>query len=189
MWDVLLGASPMIMGSIARRYAKALFSLAVENGRVEAWSESLLALGKALEATPELRDVLQNPAYAREQKRAIVQKLAEAVKLDAEPANLLFLLGDRNRLASLKDVVAAYGELADQELGRLRAKVTSAVPLDDASAKAIADKLSASTKKQVIVERVVDPAIIGGVVAQVGSLVYDGSLRAQLDDLRQTLKQ
>ena len=179
----------MIMGSIARRYAKALFSLAVEKGRVEAWSESLLALGKAVEAAPELRDVLQNPAYAREQKRAIVQKLAEAARLDAEPANLLFLLGDRNRLASLKDVVMAFRELADLELGRLRAKVTSAVPLDDAAVAAIAERLSASTGKQVIVERAVDPAILGGVVAQVGSLVYDGSIRAQLEDLRTTLKQ
>jgi F-type H+-transporting ATPase subunit delta len=179
----------MIMGSIARRYAKALFSLAVEKGRVEAWSESLLSLERSLEAAPELRDVLQNPAYAREQKRAIVRQLAEAAKLDAEPSNLLFLLGDRNRLASLRDVVVAYGELADQELGRLRAKVTSAVALDDASIQAIAEKLSASTKKQVIVERAVDPAILGGVVAQVGSLVYDGSLRSQLEDLRNTLKQ
>jgi F-type H+-transporting ATPase subunit delta len=178
----------MISGSIARRYAKALFSLAVEKGRVEAWSERLLALGKALEAAPELHDVLQSPAYAREQKRAIVQKLAEAAKLDAEPANLLFLLGDRNRLSSLKDVVAAYGELADQELGRLRARVTSAVPLDDAAVLAIAEKLSAATKKKVLVERAVDPAILGGVVAQVGSVVYDGSLRTQLEDLRSTLK-
>lgn len=179
----------MIMGSIARRYAKALFSLAVEKGRVEAWSESLLGLGKALEAAPELRDVLQNPAYAREQKRAIVQKLAEAAKLDAEPANLLFLLGDRNRLGSLKDVVAAYGELADLELGRLRAKVTSAVALDEAAIAAIAERLSAATKKKVLVERAVDPAILGGVVAQVGSLVYDGSVRTQLEDLRTALKQ
>jgi F-type H+-transporting ATPase subunit delta len=63
------------------------------------------------------------------------------------------------------------------------------VPLDEAAVKAIAERLSASTKKQVLVERVVDPAILGGVVTQVGSLVYDGSLRTQLADLRQTLKQ
>jgi F-type H+-transporting ATPase subunit delta len=179
----------MIMGSIARRYAKALFSLAVEKGCVEAWNESLHALAKAVEASPELTDVLQNPAYTREQRRAVVKQLGEALRLAEEPANLLYLLGDRNRLGALRDVVAAYGELADQELGRVRARVTSAVPLDDAAAAAIADKLSASTKKKVIVERVVDPAILGGVVAQVGSLVYDGSLRSQLEDLRKSLKQ
>ena len=80
-------------------------------------------------------------------------------------------------------------ELADVELGRVRARVTSAVPLDDASVAAIAEKLAASTQKKVLVERVVDPAILGGVVAQVGSLVYDGSVRTQLEDLRKTLKQ
>jgi F-type H+-transporting ATPase subunit delta len=179
----------MITGSIARRYAKALFSLAVEKGRVEAWNEALFALGKAVDASADLRDVLSNPAYDRENRRGVVAKLAEAMKLEAEPANLLYLLGERNRLDSLGAIVGAFRELADLELGRLRAKVTSAVALDEAAAAAIAETLSASTKKQVIVERVVDPAILGGVVAQVGSLVYDGSLRTQLEDLRQTLKQ
>jgi F-type H+-transporting ATPase subunit delta len=179
----------MISGSIARRYAKALFGLAVEKGRVEAWNEALFALGRAVDGSPELRDVLSNPAYDRDARRAVVAKLAEAMKLEAEPANLLFILGDRNRLDAIGNVVLAFRELADQELGRLRAKVTSAVPLEEAAAAAIAEKLSAATKKQVLVERAVDPAILGGVVAQVGSLVYDGSLRTQLEDLRQTLKQ
>src|SRR5690349_15844801 len=122
----------MITGSIPRRYAKALFALAVEKGRVEAWSENLQSLGAAVEASPELKDVLQNPAYEREQRRAVVGRLAEAMKLDADPANLLYLLGDRNRLAALPFVVSAFRELADLELGRVRARVTSAVPLDEA---------------------------------------------------------
>jgi F-type H+-transporting ATPase subunit delta len=179
----------MITGSIARRYAKALFSLAVEKRCVEAWNESLHALARAVEAAPELKDVLQNPAYTREQRRTVVQKVAEALALAEEPANLLFLMGDRNRLAALPQVVGAFRELADQELGRLRARVTSAVPLADAEVAAIAEKLSVTTSKKVIIERAVDPAILGGVVAQVGSLVYDGSLRTQLEDLRKTLKQ
>lgn len=178
----------MILGSIARRYAKALFSLAVEKNRVDAWGDGLVALGQAVDRSPELRDVLQNPAYTRDDRAAVVARLAAAAQLDAEPAALLNLLGDRNRLSGLTSVIAAYRELADVELGRLRAKVTSAVPLDDASVQAIAEKLSAATQKKVLVERAVDPAILGGVVAQVGSVVYDGSLRAQLEDLRSTLK-
>jgi F-type H+-transporting ATPase subunit delta len=178
----------MILGSIARRYAKALFSLAVEKNRVDAWGDGLVALGQAVDRSPELRDVLQNPAYTREDRAAVVAKLAAATQLDAEPAALLNLLGDRNRLSGLSSVIGAYRELADVELGRLRAKVTSAVPLDDAAIQAIAEKLSAATQKKVLVERAVDPAILGGVVAQVGSVVYDGSLRAQLEDLRSTLK-
>ncbi len=178
----------MIMGSIARRYAKALFSLAVETGRVEAWAQSLEALRTAVDSSPDLRDVLSNPVYSREQRRAIVEKLAGALSLDAEPRDLLFLLGDRNRLAYLAAIVATFRDYADQHLGRLRAKVTSAVKLDEAAAQAIAEKLSQATKAKVLLDREVDPAILGGVVAQVGSLVYDGSVRTQLEDLRQQLK-
>jgi F-type H+-transporting ATPase subunit delta len=179
----------MLMGSIARRYAKALFSLAVESGRVEGWAKSLEALKQAVESSPDLREVLSNPVYSRDQRRAIVEKLAAALSLDAEPAHLLFLLGDRNRLAYLGAVVDTFRDLADQHLGRLRATVTSAVRLDDVAAQAIAAKLSQATAKNVLLERVVDPAILGGVVAQVGSLVYDGSVRSQLEDLRKQLKQ
>ena len=178
----------MIPGSIARRYAKALFSLAIEKGRIEPWSDSLQALAGAIDASPELRDVLQNPAYTREVRSAVVARLAEGLQLEAEPASLLHLLGDRNRLGGLSAIAAAFRELADAELGRLRARVTSAVPLDDAAVLAIAEKLSAATRKKVLVERAVDPAILGGVVAQVGSVVYDGSLRTQLEDLRSALK-
>jgi F-type H+-transporting ATPase subunit delta len=73
----------MIMGSIARRYAKALFSLAVEKGRVEPWSESLQSLKEGVEGSPDLREVLSNPVYSREQRRAIVEKLAAALRLES----------------------------------------------------------------------------------------------------------
>ena len=88
----------MIMGSIARRYAKALFGLAVESDRVEAWSASLQTLQQVVEGSPDLQDVLSNPVYSKEQRRAIVEKLAAALSLDAAPRHLLYLLGDRNRL-------------------------------------------------------------------------------------------
>ena len=179
----------MIVGSITRRYAKALFDIAVEQGKVEAWSESLQSLKRAVESSDELRDVLVNPIYTREQRRAIGAKLAAALHLEAEPASLMYLLGDRNRLAYLGAIVDTFGAYADEKLGRVRARVTSAVPLDAASAQAIADKLAHATRAQVILDRAVDPALLGGVVAQVGSLTFDGSVRTQLEDLRRTLKQ
>ncbi len=179
----------MIMGSIARRYAKALFGLAVDQDRVEPWSDSLLALKGAVESSPDLKDVLSNPVYSKEQRRAIVGQLADAVHLDADPTNLLYVLAERNRLGYLGAIVDTYRELADAHLGRVRARVTSAVPLDAAAAQAIAERLAAATRAKVILERAVDPALLGGVVAQVGSVVYDGSVRTQLEDLRKTLKQ
>jgi F-type H+-transporting ATPase subunit delta len=179
----------MISGSIGRRYAKALFSLAVDQNRVEPWSDALRALKSAVDGSSDLRDVLQNPVYSKEQRRAVAEKLAAALKLDAEPSSLLFLLADRNRLSYLDAIVEHFGELADAKLGRLRARVTTATAIDAASLKAIADRLGAATKATVLVEHAVEPAIVGGVVAQIGSTVYDGSLRTQLEQLKTSLKQ
>jgi F-type H+-transporting ATPase subunit delta len=116
------------------------------------------------------------------------ENIAEALELEREPANLLLLLADRNRLDRTAGVLRAFGELADAHLGRLRARLTSAVPLAPEALDALGGKLSDMTRATVILERQVEPALLGGVVAQVGSLVYDGSVRTQLEDLKRSLK-
>ncbi len=178
----------MIVGSIARRYAKALFSLADEQGQVEQWSSGLEGLGRALASSPELRDTLASPLFEKDQRRAVVGELAKALGLAETVRDFLLLLADRDRLAYLPAVVQNFRDLADARLGRVRARVTSAVPLAPEDAKRIAEKLAQAEKAQVIVETAVDPALLGGVVAQVGSLVYDGSVRSQLEELRRAMK-
>jgi len=191
----------MIVGSIARRYAKALFSLADEKGQVEQWAKGLEVL-RHLFSWPVLRETISNPSLEREQRLAIAKGLAVAVELaspkllaaaalglEEDVRNCLLLLADRNRLPYLPAVLDEYRALADERLGRVRARVTSAVPLADEESRRIAEKLAGATRAQVIVETNVDPAILGGVVAQVGSLVYDGSVRAQLEGLRRSMKQ
>ena len=178
----------MEAGSVARRYARALLGLAVDGGKLEAWSGALGTLAGALEADRHLGETLRNPTFSREERHALAEKIAEALSLDPEPANLIRLLADRHRLDRLADVLRAFGELADAHLGRLRARLTSAVPLEGPVVDAIAARLSQMTHATVLVERTVEPAILGGVVAQVGSLLYDGSIRSQLDGLRRTLK-
>ena len=143
----------MIVGSIARRYAKALFSLADEQGQVEQWSTGLDALGKALSASAGAsRDPREPPlregAAARRGRRA----RARALGLPATPSNFLLLLADRARLAYLPAIIQDFRDLADARLGRIRAKVTSAVPLSPDEAKRIAEKLAQGQKAQVIVE-------------------------------------
>jgi F-type H+-transporting ATPase subunit delta len=178
----------MIVGSIARRYAKALFGLAEEARKVDAWAEALVALRKAVDSSPELRTVLASPVYTREERLGLAARLARALGLDPEPTSLLALLAERNRLGYLGGIADFFGRLADEKFGRVRAKVTSAVALTDPEAQALAARLAAAAPGQVILERLVDPALLGGVVAQVGSFVYDGSLRSQLEELRRTLK-
>jgi F-type H+-transporting ATPase subunit delta len=179
----------MITGSIARRYARALFGLAEEKGVVEPWLDALTALEKAVADSTELRDALGNPVYPKDERRAVAGELARALRLDEEPRNLVLLLADRGRLESLLGVVDHFRALADQKAGRVRARVVSAVPLGEAAAKEIAQKLAQAAKAEVILDRAVDPSILGGVIAQVGSFTYDGSVRAQLEELRRSLTQ
>jgi F-type H+-transporting ATPase subunit delta len=179
----------MIVGSIARRYARALFDLAVEQDHVEAWADALASLQEAVDSSQELRDVLENPIYTRDQRRSIVEKLVTALRLAREPASLVYLLADRGRLEHLRAIVETFARFADQKLGRVRARITSAVALDDGAAARIAERLSSAARAKVLVESDVDPALLGGVVARVGSITYDGSLRTQLEDLRRQLKQ
>ena len=179
----------MIVGSIARRYARALFDLAVEKNQVESWANALAQLQQVVAASPELRDVLENPVYTREQRRAVGGKLALLLNLPEEPANLLYLLGDRNRLSHLHAIADTFSRLADEKLGRVRAKLISAVPLDAAAQERIASRFAQATRREVLLASEVDPSLLGGVVAQVGALTYDGSVRTQLEALRQQLKQ
>lgn len=184
----MLGSAPlMITGSIPRRYARALFGLAEEKGRVEPWLEGLEALEQAIAGSAELRDALTNAAYAKEDRRALAGELARAFALDDEPRNLLLLLADRGRLESLLGVVDHFRALADEKLGRVRARVVSAVPLGEGAARQIAGKLARAARAEVILDQAVDPSILGGVIAQIGSLTYDGSVRTQLEELRRSL--
>ena len=178
----------MIVGSIARRYAKALFSLADEQGQVEQWSSGLEALGRTLSASPELREALSSPLFEKDHRRNVIGEIGKGLGLPAQAQSFLLLLGDRDRLAYLPAIITNFRDLADARLGRIRAKVTSAVPLSPEEAKRIAEKLAQAEKAEVIVETAVDPALLGGVVAQVGSMVYDGSVRSQLEELRRAMK-
>jgi len=178
----------MIVVSIARRYAKALFSLADEQGQVEHWSSGLDALGRALASSAELRDTLASPLFDKDQRRNVVAALAKSLALGETASSFLFLLADRDRLAYLPAIIQTFRDLADARLGRIRAKVTSAVPLSPEESRRLAEKLARAEKAEVIVEASVDPALLGGVVAQVGSLVYDGSVRSQLEELRRAMK-
>lgn len=178
----------MLVGTIARRYAKALLALAIEADKVDSWAQSLQVLRDAVESSPELRQILESPVHTKEQRQALAARLAGALRLEGPPASLLGLLAERNRLAYLSGIAETFARLADEKLGRVRARVASAVPLSDVEASSLAQRLAAAARAQVIVERVVDPALLGGVVAQVGSLVYDGSVRSQLEELRRAMK-
>ncbi len=177
----------MINASIARRYARALFEVGLKANATEPLGQALNSVAQAMALSEELKGVMENPAINPGVRQTILAKLLEQMKLPTDAANLMRLLVDRNRMQYIEPIARAYRDLLDQQTNRLRARVTSAVPLEDSVVERIRKELAYATNKQVIVERVVDPRIIGGVITQLGSTVLDGSLRNQLESLRRQL--
>ncbi|HSP77388.1 MAG TPA: ATP synthase F1 subunit delta [Myxococcaceae bacterium] len=180
----------MVNVSIARRYARALLDVATEAGRADAVSEQLNTFAGALAQNRDLADVLFNPAYTREQRTRVIEALLQAFS-PVEPAlaNTLRLLVDRNRLGYLPDISRLFRDMADAQAGRVRGQVTSATPLSPDALKQLTAQLQVLTQRNVVLETRVDPSVLGGVAAQVGSTLYDGTLRTQLEQLRRELKQ
>jgi F-type H+-transporting ATPase subunit delta len=175
--------------SIARRYARALLDVGAEADKLDLFSEQLAAFTTALQGSAELADLMVNPAFGRAQRLAVVEAVVNAGGgFDPEVQNFLRLLVDRNRLMLLPDISRLFRDQVDAKLGRVRGRVTSAVPLPRESAARLAQLLAQITQRKVVLETKVDPYLLGGVSAQVGSVLYDGSLRTQLEELRRTLR-
>ena len=179
----------MVNVSISRRYARALLEASTESGKTDVVADQLSSLVGAFQTSREMSDVLLNPAYTREQRSAVVEAVMRAVG-SVEPvlANTLRLLVDRNRLGFLPDIARLYRDMADAQAGRVRGHVTSASPLTPEALEGVRTALQQLTQRNVILETRVDPALLGGVSAQVGSLLYDGSLKTQLELMRRELK-
>jgi F-type H+-transporting ATPase subunit delta len=167
-------------GSVARRYAKALFGIGVDKGTFEVLGQELAALAEVYTESRELRQTLESPVFKPSQKRAIVEGLLPRVAQSPHVRNFALLLVERGRIATLPAIARAYQEMTDEQLGRVRAVVVSAKPLDGAAEAEILRALERRTGKKVLMKSEVDPALIGGVVARVGDLVFDGSLRTRL---------
>jgi F-type H+-transporting ATPase subunit delta len=174
-------------GSVSRRYARALFSIGVDRGSFEQLGKELDAVADLLTGSAELRQALENPVFKGSEKRAVLQSLLPRVAPTPDVQKFVLLLLERRRLPAVPAIARAYREMADLHTGRVRAHVTSAQPLGPAELERVRQSLARRTGKQVILEASVDPALIGGLVARVGDLVLDGSVRTQLGALRDRL--
>jgi F-type H+-transporting ATPase subunit delta len=173
--------------AVARRYARALFAVAREADRLESAREELGRVVAAVHTEPALGEFLRRPWVEGERKRAAVLALAEGLGCSTPVKELVGLLAARGRVDLLEVVAGAFGALLDEARGRVRARVRSAVPLGPAERRALAERLGRATGKTVVVEESVDAGLLGGFVAQVGSLVWDGSLAGQLARMRERL--
>lgn len=171
---------------VARRYARAL--LDASGPEADKVLEQLEALSTYFESQPALMETLSSPALARSQRLSLVQTLIDnAPGILPLVSNMMKLLNDRNRFDTLPFIARQFRDMVDSRMGRVRGSVTSAAKLGDAQVAAIKKQLETLTQRTVLLDAKVDPSLIGGVVAQVGSHMYDGSLKSQLIDLGRTL--
>jgi len=172
----------------ATRYARALLDVGVqERANLEAIEQELAAFVDLLAHHPTLAKVLLNPAVPVPRKRAAVGELTKAAGTAPTVSKLLALLAERDRLVLLPDLLAAYRDRLLDYRKVVRAEVTTATPLAADRARAIEASLARMTGRTVILDTKIDPSIIGGVVARIGSTVYDGSITRQLQKLKENL--
>lgn len=173
---------------IAKRYAKALFSLAVKDGLVDQYGQEVDAFVQVMAQLPDLADALRNPLYPEAARKSLFASVADKAGLSPIIRSYLNLLIEKRRLANLAEISEYYHRLIDEHQNVARAKITAATQLDDKAIADIAKSLEKLTGKKVVIEFQVAPELIGGVVAQIGDLVLDGSVRRQLLNFRETLK-
>lgn len=172
--------------AVANRYARALADAVMADGsglEPQAAIAGLADFAAALKDSSELRTILTSPAVAVGRKRAVVAKLCDAMGAHRLIRNFLFVAVDHGRIASLPEIAAAFQAAVDERQGRVRAEVVSAAPLDEAREASLRAELARMTGKQVRCEFQVNPELIGGLSVRIGSTIYDGSVRGQLDAL------
>ncbi|WP_126428849.1 F0F1 ATP synthase subunit delta [Brevibacillus marinus] len=167
-------------GAVAKRYARALFEVVKERGKIDAVEAELKLASATLSSNQELAKVMAHPQVSAEEKKRLVDDLFRA-HLSEESRNLLMLLIENGRQSQLNEITNAYVALANEERGIVDALVTTAKPLSEAEQAQIAEQFGKVLQRTVRLETVVNPAILGGVVVKIGDRLYDGSLKSKLE--------
>ena len=176
------------MSALAQRYAAALADIVLERDDAAAAKEGLAGFVDAFFRSVELRNFLSSPAVPKPAKQAVIEKLGARLRLDPAVRNFLFVIVDNRRMDLLGEIRQAFeGELYAR-LGIAEAEVTSARELTSQEKKDLTGTLARLTGKRIEARYGLDAALIGGAVVRIGSTVYDGSVRQQLDRLRARLE-
>lgn len=172
-----------------RRYAEALLDSVWEEPAEtrQAVSEQLALLAASVRESFDLRNALENPSYGSDDRLRVLDAIAERLELSDRVRTFARLVVERGRAAEIGAIAETFNRLLDARAGRVKARVLSAVPLGDDAVDGIRKALEDRTGKTVEIELGIDPELIGGVRAEIGSTVFDGSIRAELDRLRELL--
>ncbi len=180
----------MTSATIVNRYASALADVVIAPNSVVTPAEAVAQLRSfyaSASAVPELQMVLASPAVPKARKRVVIRAIASAMGIKQILLNFLLVLSDRRRWDALREVIDSLESVLDEHMGFERAEVRSAYALSDAQTEELSRELTRVAGRNVRLQLVVDPTLIGGVTARVGSTVYDGSVRGSLAKMRRSL--
>lgn len=171
---------------VVRGYAEAMFSIAEAEGELEPVEEQVYAFAKMVEKRAKVREALIDSELPNENKRNLI---GEVLGERANPVavNLLGMLVEQGRARDIGRIAESLAEVAAERRQQVVGEVRSAVPLTDAQRRRLAEALSSATGRKVEVKVIVDPDLVGGVVARVGDVIFDGSIRSRLDEAKQQL--
>ena len=172
----------MIAAGVSRRYAKALFELAVEARAEELIGQELQSFTDALTSSP-LGEILNNPAYPLVTRKNVLGEVTKVLQSSPLLMRFLSLLLERRRLDSLSDITRQYKKLLNQAKGRIDARVIAASPLEPQALDRVRAKLQQISRKEVLLQSETDPGLIAGLVIELEGKTYDGSVRAYLEAL------
>jgi F-type H+-transporting ATPase subunit delta len=177
----------MSVQTMARRYASALGDVVLERGEAAEVQAELVQWEEMIQSTPNLLEVLRNPTIGLDQKRTVLNKLIERAKPRQTTVNFLKVLLQNHRLTDLGEINRKYAETLDERAGMVAATVTTARAVPDSSQHELHAKLTGLTGKKVRVDFATDPDLLGGIVTRIGSTVYDGSVRNQLQMIKEKM--
>jgi F-type H+-transporting ATPase subunit delta len=171
--------------SVARRYAQALLDLVEKDpGKV---ADRLLEFDRIVRETPLLKEVLISPAFRMEERRKVFDRVLKKLAWGAPLDRFLWYLVEHRRMDHIGGIAEAFQGMVDQRAGKVRVEVSTAKPLDQATGTRLSKTLSQVLGKTVIMKPRVDESLIAGLSLKVGDLVVDGSLKTQLNSLRESL--
>lgn len=178
-----------LTSSVAGRYATALFSLAEEEGELEAVEADLTTLKAALADSTDLHRLIASPIYSRDDQARGMAAICEAMELGRTVRNLIGLICAKRRLFVLPELIAIYEKLMAAHRGEATAEVTVARALSEAQQDRLAEALRGAMERKVKINVTVDEGLIGGVVVKVGSRMIDTSIRSKLAGLKHAMKE
>ncbi|OPX04508.1 F0F1 ATP synthase subunit delta [Geobacillus sp. LEMMY01] len=171
---------------IAKRYASALFQIALEQGKLDRIEEDVRAVRQALAENGEFLSLLSYPKLSLDQKKALIREAFAGVSTPVQ--NTLLLLLERHRFGLVPELAEQFLALVDDARGIAKAVAYSARPLTDEELRALSDVFAQKVGKQTLeIENIIDPELIGGVKLRIGNRIYDGSVSGQLERIRRQL--